>query len=74
MKLEKLSENSIRCTIDRKEFETYKIKLGEIIVGKRYLSAALKANEEVRSGLIVLVATGGMSLRHAQYETGGQHQ
>lgn len=51
MKLEKLSENSIRCTIDRKEFETYKIKLGEIINGngnapKFFKEIIYKAHEQ----------------------------
>ena len=52
MKLEKLSENSIRCTIDRKEFESYKIKLGEIINGngnapKFFRDIIFKAHEQL---------------------------
>lgn len=51
MKLEKINENSIRCTIGKKEIEDYKLELREIVSGegnapKFFRDIIIRAHEE----------------------------
>ena len=69
MKIELINENSIRCTINRKEFEDYKIGFSELIEGKGNTNKLFKrimllANEkfgfEPNENPLIIEATASM--------------